>query len=199
MAELRELIKQSPDPAQQQLMAAHFSSKLEVSPKLFLEQDLPEKTMDNTVEPWLSSPPLPAIKHVSTNPLPGKERQLIEFLVFYPEFFNKLLQGGLQEYGQYCSSLLQIVIQAMQQLAKDGSFLPEQVLAVLPDDVTRQEIAELLLRGPQDQPENEEWADEYCSYLLNWLKLQKQRQLRNQTTEQNTVALLQKKIFTLWQ
>jgi DNA primase len=199
MAELRELIKQSPDAAQQQLMAAHFSSKLEVSPKLFLEQNLLKKTTDNTVEPWLSSPPLPAAKRVATTPLAKKERQLLEFLLFYPEFFNKLRQGGLQEYGQYCSALLQAVIQAMQQLAENGSFLPEQILAVLPDDQTRQEIAELLLRGPQDQPENEEWADEYCHYLLNWLKLQQQRQLRNETTEQNAVALLQKKIFTLWQ
>ena len=148
----------------------------------------------------MSSPPLPAAKRVATTPLAKKERQLLEFLLFYPEFFNKLRQGGLQEYGQYCSALLQAVIQAMQQLAENGSFLPEQILAKMTHfHQTRQEIAELLLRGPQDQPENEEWADEYCHYLLNWLKLQQQRQLRNETTEQNAVALLQKKIFTLWQ
>ncbi len=199
MAELQELIKHSPDAAQQELMAAHFSSKLEVSSTLFLEQNLPEKTESNIIEAWPPSVPPPEESFSPTTSLAKKERQLLEFLIFYPEFFTNLMQGGLHEYANYCSSLLQVVIEAMQQLAQQGPFLPEQVLTALPKSETRRQVADLLLRGPQNQPENEEWAQEYCSYLLNWLKRQRQLQLRRDIKEQDAVAVLQKKIFTLWQ
>lgn len=196
MTELQELIKQSPDPAQQELMAAHFSSKLDVSASLFFDQkDLPVQEVPQ--------PPLPQPFTEEDAPKPpnlsDKERQLLEFLLFYPEFFKELLQGGLAEYAARSAPLLKTVLAAMQNLSEQGTFQPEQLLGTLPGNAERHFVADLLLRGAQDKPENEDWTQEYCKYLCNWFKIEEQRQRWQETQEQGAVTSLRKKIFTLWQ
>ncbi|CAK8711924.1 DNA primase [Candidatus Electronema halotolerans] len=196
MSELQELIKQSPDPAQQELMAAHFSSKLDVSASLFFDQ----KNLPVQEAPPPSPPPFAEADDPPQVPsLSAKERQLLEFLLFYPEFFKELMQGGLTEYAARSAPLLKTVLAAMQDLAKQGPFQPEQLVGALPGSMERQFVADLLLLGAQDKPESEDWAQDYCKYLCNWFKIEEQRQQRKETQEQDTVALLQKKIFTLWQ
>jgi DNA primase len=194
MTELQELIKQSPDSAQQELMAAHFSSKLNVSSSLFFDsKNLP-------VQEAPPFPPPPAETDFSPAPsLSAKERQLLDFLLFYPEFFKELMQGGLAEYAARSSPLLKTVLAAMQDLAEQGLFQPEQLLGALPARAERKIVADLLLRGAQDEPESEDWAQDYCKYLCNWFQIEEQRRRRQETQEQDAVALLQKKIFTLWQ
>ena len=198
MSELQELIKQSPDPAQQELMAAHFSSKLDVSASLFFDQkNLP---VQEVPLPPPSPPPFAEADDPPQVPsLSAKERQLLEFLLCYPEFFKELMQGGLAEYAARSAPLLKTVLAAMRNLAEQGPFQPEQLLGALPGSVERQFVADLLLLGAQDKPESEDWAQDYCKYLCNWFKIEEQRQQRKETQEQNAVALLQKKIFTLWQ
>ena len=192
MTELRELIKQSPDPAQQELMAAHFSSKLDVSASLFFDQkNLP---VQESPPPFAEEDDSPLVPSVS-----AKERQLLEFLLFYPEFFQELMQGGLAEYAARRAPLLKTVLAAMQNLAKQGPFQPEQLLGTLPGNAERHFVADLLLRGAQDKPENEDWTEEYCKYLCNWFKIEEQRQRWQETQEQGAVTSLRKKIFTLWQ
>lgn len=203
MAELITLIKQSPQRRQQELMAAHFAGKLEVSPHLFLEDTLSPQT-----EPVAASlPPAPPAEKYSepcsvASPAPklaGKEQQLLEFLIFYPEYFNDLRQGGLDKYAARCSPLLRAVIDAMQRLAEQGDFQPEQLLAVLSKSAEKQQVADILLLGAQNVPEHEEQAQECCQYLLNWLALQEQLHLRQEAKGQDAIAALQKKIFTIRQ
>ena len=195
MSELQELIKQSPDPAQQELMVAHFSGKLEVSASLFFDQ----KKLPAQEAPLFP----PSLEEADTFPvvpsLSAKERQLLEFMLFYPEFFKELIQGGLAEYAARSSPLLKTVFAAMQDLAAQGPFQPEQLLGVLPGRTERQFVADLLLLGAQDKPDSEEWTKDYCKYLCTWFNIEKQRLQRKNTQEQAAFSLLQKKIFTLWQ
>ncbi len=203
MNELQELIKQSPDQAQQELMAAHFSRKLDVSASLFFDKNFDKKQVPVHIQeepPPFFPPPAEAETDFSPAPsLSAKERQLLEFLLFYPEFFHELRQGGLEQYAARSSPLLKTVVAAMRNLAEQGPFQPEQLLGALAGNAERQAVADLLLQGAQDKPESEDWPQDYCKYLLSWFKIEEERRRRQTAGTQDAVALLQKKIFTLWQ
>jgi hypothetical protein len=171
MKELAELVHATTDHGRRELMAAHFAEKLGVSPSIFLagtaleiRQPLPEQS---------AAPPLR-----SSSPLPGKQRQLLEFLVFYHEHFGTLYtQGGLEAYSQRCAPLVQEVVAAMTQLfAKGTLFRYEELIAVLPPGSTgREYVADLLFRG-MESAVDEERAQECCDELLAWLHSTKSQQ-----------------------
>lgn len=176
MAELTDLVKQTPDRAQRELMAAHFAGKLGVSPELFLTGPEQTKQVVRTIRQPMQPTERTAETAEAAPPplLPGKQRQLLEFLVFYPEFFNELHSGGLEGYARRCAPPVQAVIAAMGQLAATGPVVPEQLLAMLPEGLARQHVAELLLGGAEVKPDDEE-ARVCCAELLTWLRSAKRQ------------------------
>ncbi|TAA74855.1 MAG: DNA primase [Candidatus Electronema aureum] len=181
MAELTDLVKQSPDQAQRELIAAHFGSKLGVS----LGQLLPGTPLPQAKAEVQELPPLPEDMpvfdhepiHETFVPLPPKQQRLLSFLVLYPEHFNELIQGGLLDYVRGCVPTVQTVVAAMQQLTAEGSFMPELLLSVLSGSQERQHVADLLRQGSDDVAGNdEEQGQALCGELLAWLrKAQKQQ------------------------
>ncbi len=88
VAELRRIVATGTDPVQKSLMKAHFSQMLGISPDRFETAGVgnaPEKPV-NRAESG------PGIRE-----LPRKERQLLDFLVFFPEYLDELLENGVEE------------------------------------------------------------------------------------------------------
>ena len=161
MQELNELVQQASDPSQRELMVAHFSEKLGVSPARFLSGTLRRE------QPRHQQPA--AATGGSLADLDRKQRQLVDFLVLYPEFLPELLQGGLDDFQ--CPPQVRTIITSLQDLAQSGTFMPEQLLGVLPEGGDRQYIADLLMRGPGDALDPDEQGRQLCDELLRWLQL----------------------------
>jgi DNA primase len=107
--------------------------------------------------------------------LDRKQRQLVDFLVLYPEFLPELQQGGLEELQ--CAPVVTTIITTLRQSGNDGPCMPEHLLSVLPGEADRQYIADLLMRGPGDIDDPEEHGRMLCNELLCWLQsVRRQRQ-----------------------
>ncbi len=208
MAELRELVSIAADRAQQELMAAHFAAKLGVAAANLLPAQ-PQPEQRELVPPLPDFIPeddeyaAPAVEE--TAPLSAYERQLLHFLVFYPEHFQTLAQGGLLDYLPFCAPLVREAVTAMQRLAAVGPFAPEQLLAALPDSPARRLIAGLLQQGGSATPDDEHQTQ--CAEMLDWLRRAKglqesaalQRQLlqAEQQGDNRLVEELRMKIYKI--
>ncbi|MGR0480511.1 MAG: DNA primase [Candidatus Electronema sp. V4] len=209
MAELGELLKLTSDRAQRELMAAHFAGKLGVSAaNLLPAAPLPE-------QPEMEMPPLPdfipeeeyAAPAVfeETAPLSAHEQQLLHFLVFYPEHFQTLAEGGLLDYVPFCAPPVREAVSAMQRLAAVGPFAPEQLLTALADSPARRLIAGLIQQGGAATPDDENQTR--CAEMLDWLRmakgqqesavLQRQQSLAEQQGKKELVEELRMKIYKI--
>jgi DNA primase len=213
IAELTELVAQAAHADQQELMAAHFAEQLGVSPERFiLEKKGAGQVEQVPVPPWPPEgrfeggeqeewgPPPPDFpsdggeewdEHsfvVPESELSGSlygiaktQQQLLDLLLLYPEFLPRLLAGGLKD-ALGVSPVVGLV-EIMEQLATDGAFTAEQLLAVVPTGDYRQYIAEVLTRDggapfAGEDGEDEEQGDMLCDELLVWLQeMQRQRKM----------------------
>ncbi len=103
--------------------------------------------------------------------LPKKQREMLDFLVLYPEFLAELLAGGLRESVRDPSFLA--IIDSMEQLAvtKPDMPEPEQLLSVLSTPLERKYIADLLIKGTVITANTKEKQErDLCDELLIWLK-----------------------------
>ncbi len=179
MQELNELVNQASDPAQRELMVAHFSEKLGVSPARF------QSGRPRTERP---GPPPETAAAGSLAELDRKQRQLVDFLVLYPEFLPELLEGGLADLQ--CPPVVKTLITSIQELAQSETFMPEQLLGLLPEGGDRQYVADLLMRGPGEEVDPEEHGRQLCDELLCWLQTV-QRQLEGADLQQQINAAQQ--------
>ncbi len=169
MQELSSLVREATDPNQRELMAAHFSEQLGVAPARLLS-GTPE-----LVEPKPVPEPVPGIDRGRVPSegiffiakLPRKQRQLLDFIVLYPEYLEDLLLGGLADLD--CAPPLLTVIDCLKELKTDGVVMPEQLLSVLPENLERQYFADLLMRGGEDDTDTTQGRG-VCDELLVWLK-----------------------------
>ena len=215
--ELAELTKHAADAGQRELMAAHFSEQLGISPQRFLAEQKKISPVDHDSHPsWVPEadsgipPDIPPVgedawdgypgtdqgeENISFSALPKKQRQLLDFLLLYPEFFLELLAGGLKEaVGQ---SPLTGPIEAMEKLAETGTFVAEQLLSVVTSDAERQYIAEFLSKeGGHFGEDSEEQARPLCDELLGWLK-KMQRQREGDELQERILAAEQKGDYAL--
>jgi len=161
MKELAQLVREASDPGQRELMVVHFSEKLGISPSRF-KSGVPQVAQQAKMQT------------TSLAGLPRKQRQLVDFLVLYPEFLEELQQGGLVEL--VCESVVLKIIGGLRQLAVNGAVSPEQLLSVLPGKSERQYIADLLMRGPAGGDDHETQGRALCDELLAWLKSVRRQQ-----------------------
>lgn len=224
IAELTELMSHAADAGQQELMAAHFSEQLGVSPERFLVEQKSLEQSNHAYDPqrgaesgseiaseeeWIppDMPPVgeelrdgyPVTKQgegdISFYALPKKERQLLDFLLLYPEFFSELLSSGLKE--AVGRSLLIKVIEAMEQLAENGTFVSEQLLSVVSSEAERQYIAAFLSQeGGHPANESAEHGRMLCDELLAWLQGM-QRQKKGHALQEQIFAAEQKGDYEL--
>ncbi|MDA8165088.1 MAG: DNA primase [Desulfobacteraceae bacterium] len=149
MAELQPLLKASPDRVQQMLFASHFAQKLGVAPE--------EMLGDAGRRP--SASPLREGKLLD---LPLKQKQLLEFLVCYPEYLERLQAAGIE--AVLASSAARTILERLRELPAHGG--PEQLLETLPPGPERSFVSQLLLAVPSyTETEKEELA----AGMIEWL------------------------------
>ncbi|BCO10220.1 hypothetical protein GF1_25960 [Desulfolithobacter dissulfuricans] len=165
IGELRQVIAGSSDEGQRSLMVAHFSEKLGISPGQLL----------SGIQPGKAAPEEPVLEDRPRRRLSRQERQLIDFLILYPEFIEELLANGLHEVVQ--DPGIRHFIDTIVSLTGQGEVTPERILSAVTDERQRRYVAEVLIRGVgTSDEEREQEARRFCDELLAWLESFRYRQ-----------------------
>lgn len=179
VAELQELIKTIGDQhLQRTLFVAHFAKKLDLAPQQLLEGVIPAQSSSSpTAKPT-------SAQGKGEAQLPIKQRQLLEFLVAYPEYLPAFLEAGLEEVimNQFGLAILHLL-----KRQPDLSGGPEQLLD-LATGPERAFISRLLISTPSY---SEELREQMAQEMLNWLtstslKAKKERLMRQIREAQHT-------------
>lgn len=165
VGELKLLLAEAADAEQRDLMVAHFSEKLGVSPGYFR----------GGVQGAAPSPsPAPAPSSSGLVALSKQEKQAVDFLIRYPEYFGELLAGGIDHI--FADSAASGMIELLRQLSATGPCQPEQLLEVIEDEADRAYIVGILTQVPPFALEEEaEHARRTCDELVSWLRIERQR------------------------
>jgi DNA primase len=168
--ELKEIIQQATQPMQRELMAKHWAKDLGLEVKHFLGSTLPQPELvppppEQEQEQYLA----PQSHTPAALDLPQKERQLLHFLLLYPEFYPRLFQGGLEEYARLCSPPTQKIIAAFQRVE-----VPQQLLTLLAGTWEGHYMTDMFLHGTDD-PVDEAKGEQLCQDLLAWLHAAQQK------------------------
>jgi len=178
VSELRELVKSISDQdLQQTLFVAHFSKKLDVDPQLLLGGSASNATKQQAAKqqnPQASSP----------ETLPFKQRQLLEFIVVYPEYLQAFLEAGIEE---IIVSRFGLNILALLKKLPDPQGGPEQLLDAAVGE-ERSFVSKLLISTPSH---SDEMKESLAGEMLSWLrtasiKAKKERLIRQISEAQRT-------------
>ena len=179
VAELQELIKAIGDQhLQRTLFVSHFAKKLGLTPQQLLEGVItPQPANSQAAKPTAS----PGKDEAA---LPMKQRQLLEFLLAYPEYLPAFLDADLEEIimNQFGLAILHLL-----KRQPDLSGGPEQLL----EFATGQErsfISRMLISTPSH---SEEMREQMAQEMLGWLtttslRAKKERLMRQISEAQQT-------------
>ena len=157
--ELRPLLKAiGDDNLQRSVFASHFSRKLGLQPEQLLDK---------------FSAPLPLKREqqktrTTRTELPLKQRQLLEFLIFFPEYFEEFFEAGLKSVLVHESAA--VIMDLMRTICREENVsLADRLLDEL-SGPERSLISAILVSPPA-------WADgtekELAEEMLCWVKQQK--------------------------
>jgi len=192
VAELQELIKAIGDQhLQRTLFVSHFAKRLDLTPQQLLAGViLPQSTTTQAAKPIAQGK--------GEAQLPMKQRQLLEFLVAYPEYLPAFLEAGLEEIimNQFGLAILHLL-----KRQPDLAGGPEQLLE-LATGPERAFISRLLISTPSHA---EEMREQMAREMLRWLsstslkakkeRLMKQiREAQHARNEQLLMELMTQKI-----
>lgn len=158
IAELQPLIKAG-DSRQRSLMIAHFSEKLGVPPG----------RMSSGPVRIATSGPVAAgeVRGSRFKQLSRQYRQLVDFLILYPEFLGELLDAGLESVVR--DHLLLDFIDFLKRATAAGPCTPETIFSALADGVEREYVAELFMKAGQGEAGDADWQRRMCDELVAWL------------------------------
>ncbi len=170
--ELKPLIQAAAGREQRELMTAHFAAKLGVSLSFFSGSTAAPEP------PPPASPPAGELQQDGPSALHSlgrQERQLLDFLLFWPEYVQPLQEAGLAEvlHNPALLSLLELMLSHGAATAKQ----PDYILAAPLEAGERAYVVARLMRQPA-------WAAEEGSggaalmfeQMLAWVRQQRQRQ-----------------------
>ncbi len=102
-------------------------------------------------------------------PLPRKQAQLLEFLIFYPRYLKRFLEAGIEDIlVEHRASTILVVL---QKLAADNEEVsPEQLMQNLPEGPERSYVSRLLIASPFiRQNDQEQLTENMAEEMLVWL------------------------------
>jgi len=160
IGELKPLIMEAADSEQRALMIAHFCEKLGVSDGYFRTgQTGPGKKTVREAPTGLSG----------LARLPKQEKNLVDFLILYPEFLGELKEAGLDRV--VLEPAVVRVIDLLDLYAGKATCQPEQLLSAPLEAHERNYIVELLTREPPyDLEEKNDSVRKMCDELIVWLR-----------------------------
>ncbi len=165
LGELKPLITEAADPEQRALMIAHFCEKLGVSPAYF-----------QTGRAVSAKKPM---QEATTGPsglacLSKQEKQLVDFLILYPEFFGELKAAGLGLFAQ--APAMVRIINLLGQASDEAPFQPEQLLSASLDADERDYLIRLLTKNqPFEFGGGDDYARGMCDSLISWMQSELQK------------------------
>ncbi|MCX5876246.1 MAG: DNA primase [Deltaproteobacteria bacterium] len=176
VAELQELIKAIGDQhLQRTLFVSHFAKKLGLTPQQLLEGVItPPSAHSQAARPTAS----PGKDEAA---LPMKQRQLLEFLLAYPEYLPAFLDAGLEEIIMNQFGLAILLLLKKQPDLSGGA---EQLLefATGPE---RSFISRMLISAPSH---SEEMREQLAQGMLGWLSTVRLKAKQERLTQQSGEA-----------
>jgi len=173
LEELEPLIQASgSSPFQQSVLISEFSNKLGLDPEQVMQGfkiAARKKSQVRPVRPVAGNEK--GGKAKVSGPLPRKQAQLLEFLIFYPRFLKRFLEAGIEQI--LVQNPASDILEALQKLSEEQEVTgPEQLMAALPEVLERSYVSRLLMSSPflgQDDPEViENMADEMLVWLVRY-------------------------------
>jgi DNA primase len=173
-AELNSLAKELGDNhLQKTVFIAHFSQKLGIP-----------------IDQLGKSTPAPKPRKIQENPehqtdpkyLPLKQKQLLEFLIIFPEYLQKFMEAGIEEV--VVSDVGQNILKHLREFAEDGDGSLDQLLN-LADGPEKSFISRLLIDSP---PYSDEKREEIAAEKVAWLKKNRYTDLKEDLTRQIEAA-----------
>ena len=173
LEELEPLIQASgSSPFQQSVLISEFSNKLGLDPEQVMQGfkiAARKKSQLRSARPVAGREK--GEKTIVTAPLPRKQAQLLEFLIFYPHFLKRFLEAGIEDI--LVASPASDILAALQKLSEDRELTgPEQLMEALPEAFERSYVSRLLMSSPflgQDDPEViGNMADEMLVWLVRY-------------------------------
>jgi len=160
VSELQQLLAEA-DLEQRELMIAHFSEKLGVSPGYF--HGKPERGARKT--------PVAPAPQPGTAPtkMATRDKQLVDFLVLHPEYYQELHAAGMGTVVQH--PLAQEIFAHIGRHAQNQTCQPEDLLVGIEDLGVQNYIVELLTAlPPLSEEEVPEPGQRMIDELLQWLR-----------------------------
>jgi DNA primase len=173
LEELEPLIQASgSSPFQQSVLISEFSDKLGLDPEQVMQgfkAATRKKTQVRSVRPVVNTEK--GEKATVSAPLPRKQAQLLDFLIFYPRYFERFIEAGIEDI--LVQNPASDILEALRKLSKEKEVTgPEQLMEVLPQGSERSYISSLLISSSflgQDDPEViEKIADEMLVWLVRY-------------------------------
>jgi DNA primase len=173
LEELEPLIQASgSSPFQQSVLISEFSNKLGLDPEQVMQGfkiAARKKSQLRSARPVAGREK--GEKTIVTAPLPRKQAQLLEFLIFYPRFLKRFLEAGIEDI--LVANPASDILAALQKLSEERELTgPEQLMEALPEAFERSYVSRLLMSSPflgQDDPEViGNMADEMLVWLVRY-------------------------------
>ncbi|MDH3391298.1 MAG: DNA primase [Desulfobulbaceae bacterium] len=173
LEELEPLIQASgSSPFQQSVLISEFSNKLGLDPEQVMQGfkiAARKKSQLRSARPDAGREK--GEKTIVSAPLPRKQAQLLEFLIFYPQFLKRFLEAGIEDI--LVASPASDILAALQKLSEERELTgPEQLMEALPEAFERSYVSRLLMSSPflgQDDPEViGNMADEMLVWLVRY-------------------------------
>lgn len=165
VGELRQMLAEASDAGQRELMVAHFSEKLGVSPGYFRGQSgaAPVATVASPTQPVASS-----------TPLPRQEQQLINFLLLHPECYPQLQEAGMEQVLEHPLALA--VVGHVGKVVGQGPCQPEQLLAGVEAPAVAAYMVQVMTEVvPCDEDDDSQSQPRMVDELLLWLRSERHR------------------------
>lgn len=157
--ELKPIIEAITDPLQRKIFVAHFSEQLGITTNEMLTAYRPPTPPVATRETTTKPTPAPIER------LPIIQRQLIEFLILYPEYLQQFTEAGIDDLVTHPA--VQTILDALRAQSEGETHpAPEQILPSLAD-AERNFVSKLLISTPAFSDEDKELeAEEKIAWLM---------------------------------
>jgi DNA primase len=171
LEELAPLIEASASsPLQQSVLISQFSEKLGLSPEQVLKGFRTAARARRGHRPigGRTVPKTGEVEKIQVQ-LPRKQAQLLEFLIFYPQYLKRFVEAGIEEVmeGEFAGNIL---VALQKNGEKNEAAGPEQLMESLEPGPERSYVSKLLISSPfLQQDEADEMGEEMAEEMLVWL------------------------------
>ncbi len=167
LEDLRPLIETaSKNPMQRSVFVSHFSDRLKLDPDQVM-RGFSSSGRSQSNRPAKSSGI--SIKYESGH-MPQKQKQLLEFLVVYPEYVQRFIENGVEDVIDHPSA--REILSCLKQLSHEPQpAKPECLLDLMSDGPERAFVSRLLISSSFDgDEEDDQLVEKVAEEQLSWIK-----------------------------